>query len=376
MTPASPLTDARLDELRRVGDPEVDAIVRDYVTRTGEGVGRLLGRLFGAPELPLEHPLVAACWAAFPAVAIDEPARVERGQRLFDLYGPEILLTLGSCALPLAYAAGNGVQVVARARRLKDDPIRRLCDTAQMVINVMQPGELAENGVGWYSARKVRLIHALIRLHVQTDRELAPWRDEWGTPINQEDLAGTLLTFSVGVLTGLRRMGAHVSSADAEAYMCAWRAVGRIVGVAEDLLPPNEELGLALAYRIGKRQVRPTEEGRELSNTLLAAVDSLFPVRGYATSLSHFFLTDSPFGEDVARVLGIPEPNWTRYLVKLRAAQKRVVFDWLEVVPGAKTRRSYVARHFAQRALRLKHPDGRGPFAVPPRLQRLWGVSA
>lgn len=376
VTAGSPLTNVRLDELRRVGDPVVDTIIGEYFARTRERVGPLIGSLFAKPKLPLEHPLVAACWRAFPRVPIEGAERVERGQRLFDLFGPEILLTLGSCALPLAYAAGNGVQVVARARRLDDDPIRRLCDTAQMVVNVMQPGELVENGIGWYAARKVRFIHAMIRLHVQTDPSLAPWQDAWGVAVNQEDLAGTLLAFSVGVLAGLRRMGARISDEDADAYVSAWRVIGRIVGVVEELLPSSEAAGLALANQIGRRQVRPTEEGRRLSNKLLEAVDSLFPFRGYATSLNHFFLTDSPFGKDVVRALGIPDPNWTRHLVELRAMQKRVVLGWLERVPGAKTRRSYVARHFTQRALELKRPEGGRPFAVPIRLQRLWGLDA
>jgi hypothetical protein len=372
----SPLTDTRLEELRRVGDPVIDAIIADHFARTRERVGPLIGTLFAQPELPIEHPLVAACWRAFPKVPIEEPDRVRRGQGVFELFGPEILLTLGSCALPLAYAAGNGVQVVARSRRLDDDPIRRLCDTAQMVVNVMQPDELVENGIGWYAARKVRFIHALIRLHVQTDPTLAPWQQGWGIAINQEDLAGTLLAFSVGVLAGLRRMGARVSDDDADAYVSAWRVIGRIVGVTEELLPSSERVGLALANQIGRRQVRPTEEGRRLSNKLLQAVDSLFPFSGYATSLNHFFLMDSPFGKDVVHALGIPDPNWTRHLVELRAKQKRLVLAWLERVPGAKTRRSYIARHFTQRALELKRPDGGRPFAVPPRLKRLWRLDA
>ncbi len=368
----SPVSNQRLDELRRIADPVVDELVSKYYRNSDENLGVLLGRLFASPELPFDHPLFAAYWRALPEVGIEHSERLQQGQELFDLFGPEILLILGSCSLPLAYAAGNGVQVVARARKLKEEPIRRLCDTAQMVINVMQPGGLAAGGIGWNSARKVRLIHALVRRHVQAD--VLPWSPAWGTPINQEDMAGTLLTFSVGVLRGLRRLGARIPSEQGDAYMHAWREVGRLLGLYEELLVASEERGMALALQIGKRQIRPTLEGRELSNHLLAAVGSLFPLRGYAASLSRFFLEDSPFGVDVASVLDIPPPNWTRWLVAARAAQKRMVLGWLEIVPGAKVRRSYVARHFASAALRWRRPDGGQPFAVPERLRLKWGL--
>ena len=374
------LDDASLDSFRAVGDPVVDALVHDYLEHSPGELGPLCRQLFSAPKLP-EHPLVHAYLERLAVEAsiageasIDAEALAE-GQQLFELYGPEVLLVLGSCSLPLAYAAGNGVQVVARARRLKEDPIRRLCDTAQMVINVMQPGALAEGGIGWWSARKVRLIHALIRCHVQADAR-CPWEPAWGTPINQEDQAGTLLTFSVAVLHGLRRMGATISAEQGNAYIRAWGAVGGLLGVDGALLPEREAEATALATRIGARQIRRTPEGEELSRHLLSSVDSVFHLPGYAASLSHFLLEDTAFGARVAEVLAIPAPNWTRWLVRARAAQKRGTLHLLERVPGAKRRRRFFARHFVQRLLLLKRPDEHAPFEIPERLKLQWRLGA
>ena len=368
------LEDASLDRFRAVGDPVVDRLVNDYLERSPGELGPLCSQLFRAPKLP-DHPLVEAY---MKTLARDASAGVEggtEGQELFDLYGPEALLVLGSCSLPLAYAAGSGVQVVARARRLKDDPFRRLCDTAQMVINVMQPGALAVGEVGWASARKVRLIHALVRRHVQADSP-SPWDPAWGTPINQEDQAGTLLTFSVGVLHGLRRMGATISARQGDAYIRAWGAVGTLLGVDAALLPETEADASALAMQIGARQIRKTPEGEELSKHLLSSVDELFRIPGYAASLSHFLLDDTAFGAKVADVLAIPAPNWTRWLVRARAAHKRKTLQLLESVPGAKRRRSVVARHFLQQILLHVRPDHHVPFEIPERLKLKWGLGA
>jgi hypothetical protein len=365
-----------LDRMRSVGDPGVDELIAEHVaTRGPESLERLLRELFRTQRMPDADPLVHRYLTALPRSDSGDRDVIARGQQLFGLYGPEVLMILGSYSLPLAYAAGHGVQVVYRSRRLKDDPIRRLCDTAQMVVNVMQPGGLEEGGVGWLATRKVRLIHALVRRRVQLDAA-NPWRAEWGLPINQEDQAGTLLSFSIATLQGLRRMGARVTSTEADAYITAWSAVGRLLGVDPSLLPSSEKEATCLALRIGERQVRPTPEGRQLTAQLLDSVQTLFPVPGYAASLTHFFLQDTVFGKNVAAALELPKANWTRWFVTVRAAQKRTILRWLDWVPGARRRRSWVARQFAQRMILHKRPDADTPFEVPPTFRGRWGLHA
>lgn len=365
-------SDTWLDRMRGVTDPLVDELIREHAARRGAGeLQRLLGELFAAVGLPESDPLVADYQRALPTFQLRDSARVERGQELFELFGPEALLVLGSYALPLAYAAGNGVQAIARARRLKDDPIRRLCDTAQMVVGVMTRGALLPQGAGVRAAHKVRLIHGLVRHHLRAQPG-EPWSDDWGAPINQEDLAGTLLSFSLAVLDGLRRMGAPISRAEGDDYIFAWAEVGRLLGVDESLLPNDELSATPLALRIGARQIRGTPEGAALTRQLLQAVESLFPLPGYATSLTQFFLKNTVFGPNVAGALALPDANWTRWLVQARAAQKRATLELLEYVPGARRRRSFIARRFAQAMILLRRPDGRVPFEVTQPLLGKW----
>jgi uncharacterized protein (DUF2236 family) len=369
------VTGEALDRARAIGDPAVDRLVARLAARVGPSEsGRLLGVLFRTDGLPREEPLVSAYLDEVPPVEPRDPEVVRRGQRLFELLGPEILLLLGAYALPVAYAAGDGVQVIFRARKLKEEPVRRLCDTAQMVINVMREGELGGGQAGARSARKVRLIHALVRFHVQHQAG-APWPSALGQPINQEDQIGTLLTFSAAILHGLRRLGAEIQQADADAYIVAWSAVGRLLGIEEALLPASESEAVALAGLVGKRQIRPTPEGQELARQLSAAMETLYPFEGYGNSLMHFFLGDTIFGANIAEVLQLPPVNWTRWLVRARAAQKRTVLHWLVRVPGAVTRRRFIARRFAQRMIAMRRPDGRVPFEVPPGLLERWGIA-
>ena len=97
----------------------------------------------------------------------------------------------------------QGVQVLALTARLHTDPVRRIGETAQMTLHAMSAGGLAPGGAGIRDAQKVRLMHAAVR-------HLALASDDWvpvGTPVNQEDLAFTLLTFSIVALDSIRKLG-------------------------------------------------------------------------------------------------------------------------------------------------------------------------
>ena len=362
------LGDAELDAFRQRTDEALDELVSGLPPSE---VGALLGALFRSDRVPEGNDRLRALLDRLPPVAVAEPGAVAAGQELFRLFGPESLLVLGCYSLPAAYAASNGVQVIYRARRLEDDGVRRLTETAQMVLNVMVAGGLEPGGIGARSVRKVRLMHALVRQHVRA-MGCPGWSSAFGEPINQEDLAGTLLTFSLLVLDGLKKVGAVISPAAEQGYYALWSHVGAVLGIDERLRPATAASAVALAARIGARQFRTSPEGQHLARELVEVNDSLFPVPGYGLSLMHFFLTETPFGVDLAEVLALPPPNWTRVLVRARAEQKRRVLGWLPRVPGAERRRRALSGFFAQRLILLQRPDKSSPFEVPPELWQRW----
>jgi hypothetical protein len=356
-----------LDAFRSIADPVLDPLVSKLDARQ---LARMLGTLFGSGHLPTKDPAFEPLLAALPVPPLQHREAIECGQALFRLYGPEVLLILGCYGLPAAYAAASGVQVIYRARRLQVDPLRRLCDTAQMVINVMQPGALDSDGIGTRSLLKVRIMHALVRQHVKTLKQ--PWSRDFGEPINQEDLAGTLMTFSILVLDGLRKIGVELQPGEESGYLEVWKHIGSMLGIDPRLIPADSAAAELLSRRIAERQFRPSPEGRELASGLTRVVGGLFPVSGYGVSLSHFFLNRSVFGVNLAEVLALPPPNWTRHLVRARAAQKRIELRWLNHVPGARGRRRYLSTFFAQALISLQRPDDHSPFEVPPALVSAW----
>ena len=244
---------------------------------------------------------------AVPPVATPpSPASIERVRRLFLDHGVEIFLVLACYSLPSAYGAAKGARVLGRSRYLLDDPVRRLCETARFVMNVML--DPVERGLP--AARQVRMIHATLRM-LMVASESEPWDVErLGVPINQEDLLGTLMTFSWVVMDGLARLGVP-EARDAEtrqAVIDVWRMIGLELGIEEALLPDDFEEAGQLMRLVRSRQIVPREQnpiGRELTQRLLDTMErelrSWWAAPLFVSCLMRAFLP-----ADLADALGVP----------------------------------------------------------------------
>ena len=270
-------TDEFLDRMRLVGDdladravaalfaqqgtPEWSAMLRQYDTLV-ENAGSL------PPGLPPEVTEYLETTSTIPPPGL---ADAKRGEAFFAEYGPEVLMLLGCYSLPAAYAAAKGAQVLCRTEFLEKAARLRLFQTAQMIVDVMSPGGLGPRGKGVRAVQKVRLLHASIRHLILEDSR--PWDTaQLGVPINQEDLVGTLMTFSTVILEGLQKFDITVPPEQAAAYFDAWRVVGRMNGIREELIPADVASARVLTDIIHRRQIAPSPEGRRLTVALLAAM--------------------------------------------------------------------------------------------------------
>src|SRR4051812_2159380 len=186
--PPSQWQPAALEPARRRGDPLADNVItglfaENQVAPVNELMRNFVLNEYPAPEgLPeivrdyLAHTDQLPPWADRDLIAA--------GEKVFWRYGPQLIVILHCYSLPFCYVARNGVQVLALTTRLMSNPTRRVLETAQLLVDVMQPGGLTEPFGRGRSIQKVRLMHATIRRLAPT----APsWKDEFGLPINQED---------------------------------------------------------------------------------------------------------------------------------------------------------------------------------------------
>lgn len=204
-------------------------------------------------------------------------------------------LVLACASLPACYSWNNESQVLGYTGKLlkHGHAPRRLPETAQFVIDVAAKGAFEPDGTAIRAARKVRLIHAIIRylivrpmsvdiavkegvlmpdpMHQDAHHHGDDWRPDRGMPISQEFMAGTLLTFSHLVLRGLRKMGVHASEREQQAYLHRWNALGYFMGIEEDLLQQldSQQNAQAIFESINQRNRRGTEHAYSLQAALL-----------------------------------------------------------------------------------------------------------
>jgi len=363
------LTDAILDSARGRGDALADATVAQIFTAGDTAaVARLLASLMRDDQPPTS----ATDYFSRTALVVERsPQAAAAGERIFAEYGPEVMMLLCCYSLPSSYAAKKGVQVLHRTAYLAKRPNRRLFETAQFIVDVMSPGGLGRGGSGLLTAQKVRLLHAAIRHLILTDMA-SPWPVELGVPINQEDLLGTLMTFTWLILDGLNRLGVTLTPPEQQAYLDTWLVVGEVMGIEPHLLPRTVADATSVTALIEKRQVADSPQGREMMAALLGMMQANLPhpFQSMPGCLIREFLPP-----DVATFLGVPSHPLEQELIRLADDALRP----LQRFSDLEAKRHALVRRFSIELLRwmLKvELDGQpARFALPDALQQDWQIA-
>lgn len=301
------LNDRHLDQLRGIGDTLDDeltarveplaldpqAIAQGFVTH-----GKPYEILRSNEDVVIDFPK----WV--------DTEKIHAGQEFFKKHQMEIAAALFCASLPMAYTAARGARVLVETAKLVSDVDRRIAETARMLVSVMipEPGvdPLSPESRGYTTALTVRGFHAAIRRMLE---EREPWKSAWTVPmthaesegedaippdqrrpevpINQEDLLGTLTTFTVVVIESLTKMGIKVSDEERDAYLHAWLVVGHLLGIDYDLLrahPFNEELEPLTYFEmqlvkdaIFRRHAAASPSGQILTRALLGVQEAALP---------------------------------------------------------------------------------------------------
>lgn len=310
-TPSNKWTPVFLENKRKHTDPLADGVV-DAIMKKGElkEVNHLFGRIVG-DDTPMPEGFPAELTEYFQQTSRlpdwADPALLALGQEFYIRNGIWISLLLSYKSLPECYACAKGAEVLFHTGRLNEHHgelntySRRIAETAQFVLYVMSPGGLSDRGRGLRAVQKVRLIHAIIRYYLKHKNWDASQFDE---PINQEDLAGTLMSFSALILEGLALLHIKIDDAEKEAYVHSWRVVGHLIGLNDDLIPANSADALKLGYAILDQQARESEHGKLLMDALLVFQNKLMsPLMGKQSNSRMMRLM---MGQKISDWLGVP----------------------------------------------------------------------
>jgi hypothetical protein len=240
---------AWLDSLRQMGDPRADAcakamkaagvpssVTRGIIARLKqndqhfpEDAPQPLKDFFadtysfcktcGSPELPR--------WV--------DRNRIIRGQQAFmERSVPSILVMLCK-SLPEGYAAPSMAKILNLSGDLTKRPYHRLMGTLQLLLDVSSPYSFERLGIARMAGQEMRLLHAGVRSNVAPevlgDAGYDAFVAQYGVPINQEDMAGTIIGFSLLVVDGLATLGLGFDDQAAEDYYYVWRVFAHRMGL-------------------------------------------------------------------------------------------------------------------------------------------------
>jgi len=380
-------TDALLDRMRELGDPVADGAVAAVLEQGGVDAVNAIMHTLVRNDQPVPEGLPAQIRAylaeTLPLPEWADMRKIKRAQQLFETWGVEIAVCLFCASLPSSYAAANGVKVLYLTARLDTDARRRVMETGQFLIDVLAVGGLDEHGKARHTIQRVRLMHAAVRHLIKARNEQQPglWHVDWGTPINQEDLAGTLLSFSYVVVDPLRRLGVRVPAKDADAYLHLWNVIGHLLGVCDELLVRGIGDATALVDAIRRRQFRASPEGEDMTDALLNLLDEMTPFHRFDDTIPP--LVRHLIGDGTSDLLLVPKSDLVDDLGRLESVAK-----WFFVHVFGRTERdspryrlvSHMVRPFGYDLLhglfRLERGGERAPFDIPDHLARSWELSA
>ncbi len=266
-----------LNKQRYVGDAEADQLITSlFNNKKQQDVYHVLNTpaedLFSLTGIDQE--LIGFINSKKPDPEWFDPQKIKTGQQFYRKYASEIMMLLGAMSLPYCYAASPGNKAIHLTEKMRNKPGKRLLETAQYVIKLMEPGSFDQGGIGYPFINKTRLVHALVRYMLLNKSD---WNLDWGTPINQEDMAGTNLAFSFTIINGLEKQQFPITPEQVESFLHIWRYIGHQMDIHEELLVDNMQEAAELESVIRQRHFKASPEGQQLMQDLLKHYREEFP---------------------------------------------------------------------------------------------------
>jgi len=381
-----------LKQMSLKSDDLADTLVKKIIESHGiEEIRKLFSQLTDNNDILKNQSVLPEVIAYFnaemalPAWANEQQIAI--AQAMFAKNGPEIAFLLNFRSLPLCYSSKNGAKVLYSTGRLREEGhntskiVRRLMETSQIVINVMAPGGLSPEGKGIVTVKKVRLLHAAIRYYLQHPHiNKNGWdTSTFGVPINQEEMAGTLMAFGPLVSQGLNLLGVETTTEEKDAYLHCWKVVGHFIGLDPQLFPTNHEDGWNLGLAILTRNQHESEEAKALASSLVDFGKIIMPT-SLLDDMPEYFI--QRFTRDVSEVTKI---NFAQLIgINPKPTIKRRLVTWfMEKAFDASALLENKSRFFAKiiKWLNMKIMQGmvnvylkntKVEFYIPPSLKENW----
>ena len=243
-----------------------------------------------------------------------DPDKLRRGARALRRGGADGMYIARDVSLLGGYQFSGFNKTLVRTGALEKGSNKRFAETMQWAMDVISEGGLDPLGAGYRSTIRVRLIHAFVRRHVAA---MPDWRcDEWGLPVNQTDMAATLVGALIAPPAGSVGMGFLFSPAELDGIAHLTRYAGWLIGVQDEWLPHSFRDGVRILYNTLTALAAPDESTKQLAVPMaddpLAWHYRYLPgLRRRIARAQHLSVTSGFLGPRAMRTLGLAYvPPW------------------------------------------------------------------
>ena len=165
--------------------------------------------------------------------------RIQRSNRFFRVHAAQACVVMLASSLPSGYSAPCLAKVLAISDELQRHPYRRLMGVLQMLVNIAQVHDDPNESQNLVTTQKLRLLHAGVRSAVH--KVTPEYEEVYGSPVNHEDMLGTIMGFSYLVIEGFKNLEVDLQEGEVEDYWYAWSQFARLMGIYPSGQPLSEE---------------------------------------------------------------------------------------------------------------------------------------
>jgi hypothetical protein len=173
--------------------------------------------------------------------------QVEKGARVFRRYGTDAYVYFGAFSLEGYRRESIFKPLVLTGAYTGGSAFGRYLETCRFWTDVSEPGSLRQGGEGRKTAVLVRVMHSMIRRHIEPHAEWDTPR--LGQPLNQSDQFATI-TLSFLLTEHGRLLGYWPTEDEILAHMHFWRYIAYLMGVEPAFYPDNVEDWWRVVYTI------------------------------------------------------------------------------------------------------------------------------
>lgn len=329
---------ARLGELLMAGDPEMDRFAEWMSQR--KDVRPLFEQALATGIDSVDNP-PAELRALFTTLENTpdwvDPEQLAIAAATMRSGGSDGLAIARDVALLGGYQFAGFNQTLLRTGALEKGSTTRFAETSEWAMDVISPGGLDLYGAGYRSTIRVRFIHSMVRRHVAAMDDWDP--AEWGLPINQTDMAATIVGSLVAPTLGGLALGLINRPHEYRAVAHLTRYVGWLMGIDDELLPTDFRDCVRLLSHTSAALATPDETSKRLAQPM--ADDPLqwhytrfAPLRRRIARSKHLSISVALLGRAAMNRLGLPTgtPPWYPVVILPR----NLLWSAIGMLPGGR----------------------------------------